>query len=463
MSIVNTIRFRLEPDRILPQFQRLRWEVIEVSLADVLLRGIHPWMGPNEPPSLEAEFLNRFNGKDAKPEALEGFGLAYDLNQSSVPYMDSRSRFERTLHSIRESVYFVEGLSYVELLEVAKNRLREEWNNATARRLLEKVCFGFPTLRQFLKRKDPRLKLSGYGDLDRYNLGRVLSLEDFAERDSLLIAEGIPTPNFRNARFLERITDGKGRLRLLPELHDFAISAHSTVSGPPVSSVHVVWHVTRSGHTLAFHPDIGGSAPKRTAAREFAERWRTDQGRLVFRTSIQQACEMMAAGVAAPTFPRLSYTQKLAGLPASAELTQSRVDAFHIGGYPTQRLNGAQLRELLRTYGVSMTGTKEDLLEKLSALAARKYAEKEATMDAYFRANRLVLVAKLPPYAERLTVFQDVSKLHNLLLTMYALRHLRGNAILEPDHENATYTVEELALALVTGKVALAGGFLLVA
>jgi len=80
-------------------------------------------------------------------------------------------------------------------------------------------------------------------------------------------------------------------------------------------------------------------------------------------------------------------------------------------------------------------------------------------MDTYFTANRLVLVTKLPATTVKLSVLEDAPMLHSLLLTMYALRHLRGNAILEPGHENTTYTIEELALALVNGKVSLVGGF----
>jgi hypothetical protein len=43
---------------------------------------------------------------------------------------------------------------------------------------------------------------------------------------------------------------------------------------------------------------------------------------------------------------------------------------------------------------------------------------------------------------------------------MYVLKHLRGNAILEADHENDTYDLEDLALALVNGRTSLTGAFL---
>jgi hypothetical protein len=216
--------------------------------------------------------------------------------------------------------------------------------------------------------------------------------------------------------------------------------------------------VTRAGQTLTFHPDLGSGNAARVSARAFAERWRTDHGRLVFRTSIERIGAMVAGNEAIPSFPRLQYTHKVSG-HATAELAAGRVDAFHIGGYPTDKLNGAQIREILRAYGVSMTGTKDALVDKLATLTARTYAEKEPFLDAYFRSNRLMLVARQPTASAKLIVFEDAPTLHNLLLTMYALRHLRGNAILEPGHENATYSIDELALALVCGKVSLAGAF----
>lgn len=62
-----------------------------------------------------------------------------------------------------------------------------------------------------------------------------------------------------------------------------------------------------------------------------------------------------------------------------------------------------------------------------------------------------------------LSVLDDLAYLKNLVLTMYAVKHLRGDAILEAAHSNDTFSEEELALALVTGKVSLQGAFLRVA
>lgn len=459
MSTLETFRFWLEPDKVIPQFKRLHWELILVPVADVLLHGVHPWMGPDKHPSLEEVFLERFNQETAKARALTRFGLTHDICSPSAYYGGKGSRFERMLESIRDDIYFVDDLAYLEVLEIAKQRLAEIWDHCTALTLAEKAYPGFQDLRQFLKSKDPRLKLSGYDDIGKYNLGKILSLEDFADKDALIIAEGIPTPNFRDTRFLQSVTDEQGRLRLVPELKHVTMTTLFRSNDPRLTGVHLQWHVTRSGQTLTFHPDVGGSPIKRTVAGEFAARWRTDHGRLVFQTSIDNLSRMTETDAATPSFPRLSYKSKDEGQIASAELTLTRIEAFYIGTYPTCALNGEQLREVLRAYGVPMTGNKEELLEKLAKLAARKYQEKQQGMDAYFTANRFVLIAKQAYTCAKLSIFEDVPKLHNLILTMYALRHLRGNVILEPTHENVTYSVDELAFALVTGKVNLTGGF----
>ena len=83
-------------------------------------------------------------------------------------------------------------------------------------------------------------------------------------------------------------------------------------------------------------------------------------------------------------------------------------------------------------------------------------------MDAFFSENRFVRINATPPRSERLPLLEDEPLLRNLLLTMYAMKHLRGNAILDVAHDNNTYTEEQLAHALLTGKVGFSGAFLCV-
>jgi hypothetical protein len=47
-----------------------------------------------------------------------------------------------------------------------------------------------------------------------------------------------------------------------------------------------------------------------------------------------------------------------------------------------------------------------------------------------------------------------------MLLAMYAVKHVRGNTILEASHVNDTFELEDLARALIGGNVSVNGVFL---
>ncbi|NUM53466.1 MAG: hypothetical protein HUU46_07470 [Candidatus Hydrogenedentes bacterium] len=465
MSALQTFRFRLEPDPEIPRFKRLHWELVDVPIADVLTRGVHPW-DPDKHPSILDAFVQRMNCEEAKVTDLVPMGHSHDIiADSGYIWIDkSSSKFQRTLKAVQEGIYFVVGLSYVELLGIAKERLRARWSHGVAKTLAEKSHYGFQALRQFLKSKDKSIKLSSYDDIDGYDLGRILSLEDFEQHDKLLVSEGIPTQNFRLASALSQFADNDGRLRLVPEIRALTFAVIMKSDKPHVCGTHVQWHVTRTGKMLTFRPDLGNnSVAKRAAAEAFAMRYRVDDRRFVFRTTVDKLTEMLERNEGAPTFPSLNYTSKQGPPTATAEVEPSRVRAFHIGKYPTSRCSGDILREVLREHGVPMTGAKDKLVSKLAGLIADTYAKHQSDLDHFFAEHRFLRIASAPSSAADLPILEDMRYLRNLVLTAYVIRHLRGNAILEPSHENATYTVEELALALLEGKLAFTGALLRVA
>ncbi|GMW03621.1 MAG: hypothetical protein AMXMBFR84_47550 [Candidatus Hydrogenedentota bacterium] len=460
MSTLQTFQFWLEPDREIPRFKRLHWHLVDVPVADVLLQGIHPWQGHDKHPSLLDALLQRLNSEEAKVAALTPMGHSYDVISDGGYVYGDRCRFQRTLKTVHEDMYFVEDLSYMELLDIAKQRLRNRWDHSIAKALAERAHCGFQSLRQFLKSKDKSIKLSSYDDVDTYNLGNVLTLDDFERHDKLLINEAIPTQNFRSASALAQFTDGQGRLRLTPEIRAMSLAVIVKSEMPHISGTHVQWHITRSGHTLTFRPDLGGSASKRPAAEEFAKRWRTDDGKLVFRTTVERLGDILEREGGTVSFPALNYTSRHYEPTAAVEVEPSRVRTFHIGRFATSKCTGEMLRELLRENGVSMTGNKDNLLAKLGKLAADKYTETKPTLDDYFQQNRYMRITASPSATAELPVLEELRYLRNLVLAMYALRHLRGGVLLEPSHENPTYTPEELALALLDGKVAFTGALL---
>ena len=463
MSMLKTFRLWLESDEDFPRFQRLRYEKVDVSLRDVLLGGVHPWTenkeGTDVHPSLIDALLQRLNDSGSKFAEFDGFGYSHDVTSQQGYFYQKGSRFVRNLDHIGTQLYFVDRLSYVELLEEAKAHLREHWRNDVALRMLNQMSHAFPDQRRFLKEKDKTIKLSGRDSLADYDLGQILSLEDFEGRENIIIQEAFGTVNLRKAAFLAQVTDAQGRLRLTPDIRRVTFTLIPQAS----NYVHLLWHVEREGEVWRFRPEIGKSDAKRRAAMEFAQTWRTDEGRLCFSTTLDRMEQMMEERIAVPGFPALNYTFDHRGPRAAAEVAEHRVPAFFIGGFHSHKSSGETLREILREYGVPMTGNKGKLLQKLAHLAAKQYEIKKPDMDAYFAEDRFVRIAKTPVKSERLPLLEDMPLLRNLLLTMYAMQHLRGNAILDVAHDNNTYTEEQLAQALLTGRVEFTGAFLRVA
>jgi hypothetical protein len=455
MKTLQTFKLWLEPDRDIPQFRRLRWATVSVSIQDVLLNGVHPWSGPDKHSTLCEAMLRIVNEEAVRLPDFVQFGYCPDVSVLSGYAWEKPSRFERVLEAIRGQTYCVDDLSYLELLNIAKTMLRSQWMHSHVREMARAAHPGFQELRQFLKSKNSKIKLSSYENVDQYDLAEVLTLDDFEQRDNLIISHAIPTLNFRRASFLGKVTDDQGRLRLVPEIR------HVTLTETPLKPdyVHTVWHVAREGSMWRFRPDIADAKAKRVHIQEFAAQWRTDEGRLCFTTTTERLVEMVERKAVEPSFPSLNYNSAEQGPTAGAVVDSSHVKAFHIGGYARAGTTGDQLKDILRQYEVSMTGNKEQLLQKLATLAATKYRERLPEMDRFFARHRFVRMQSAPSTVAELPLLEDLTYLRNLVLTMYAVKHLRGDAILEATHENTTYTEDELAHALLIGKVSLTGAF----
>ena len=261
---METFRLWFEEDREIPRFKRLAFEKVLVSIADVLKKGIHPWQGANVHRSLKEKFVEVLNSGEMKPAELGQFGYCADVSCVVSSYdWQKESQFEETLERARDGVYFVESLSYMELLEIAKERLQRNWSHRTAHSLLSRTHVGFDEMRRFLKAKDKDIKLSGYADVDRYDLGRILSLQDFQGEDSILISEGLPVTNFRSTRFLEKVTDDRGLLRLTDGIRDFQV----TVSGSGRFCLpSVLFNCQGDGDTIRFVPELNSDQEEREAA-----------------------------------------------------------------------------------------------------------------------------------------------------------------------------------------------------
>lgn len=99
----------------------------------------------------------------------------------------------------------------------------------------------------------------------------------------------------------------------------------------------------------------------------------------------------------------------------------------------------------------------------MASLAADEYEKYVPDLDEFFTEHRFIRTTAIPPKTMNFPVLTDEQTLRGLILAMYAVKHLRGNAILDAAHENTTYTPEEVAKALVDCRLGLSGGFLEVA
>jgi len=74
------------------------------------------------------------------------------------------SKLEHTLRTLTDSIFYVERLRYDELLEVGRKALARKWDDKLARLMLQSVRVDFNSIREFLKSKDNKVKLSGYSE-----------------------------------------------------------------------------------------------------------------------------------------------------------------------------------------------------------------------------------------------------------------------------------------------------------
>lgn len=459
---LKTFKLWLEPDPEIPRFQRLQWRLVDVPVADVLLHGIHPWAGDDRHRSLPEEFLHRMNTDEARIPALTPFNYCADAYCPDSHFSGNKTKFERLLEIMRDTIRFVVDLEYLELLEIARTRLAANWSHETAHAMMTDVFYGFQELRRFLKSKDDSIRLSSRDDVDLLDLKRLVSIDDFTNNDAVVIGHGIPVCNFRQTTFLNSVMDSEGRLRILPEIRNLSV-IHTDRSGGSKNGPALTWYVTRTGHTLAFRPDIGDDARKREMAERFAARWRTDHGRLCFNTSIDRLAEMMERDLVRLDFPDLKYLYPGYVHSAHVAVVPSRIEIHQVGRFITKDASADLLKTILRIHGLSTSGVKKVLIDRLTELAATEYRKHLPELDAYFARNHFVRAETGTINSVPFPVLRETGDLHCLLLTMYAVRHLRGNAILEAAHVNDTYTEEELARALLNRDVTLSGSFLRVA
>lgn len=457
---METFRLWIEDDPEIPCFKRLAYEKVNVSLADVITRGIHPLEAETTHTTLGERFVQILNSDDLKPEEMARADFCHDISHVGYYfYFHDSSRFEETLERIKGSIYFVEELSYMELLTLARERLQKMWSHEIAHEFLIRAFPLFDKARSFVKTRDKSIKLSGYADFKRYDLGRILSLADFESEDNLIITAGIPSTNFRSIHFIKQVTDDRGLLRLTNCIEHFQLEVDFPAEDHCLHFT-LLYNCQSDGEKIRFRPVLDSDPAKRVRVKEFASRWRTGQGCYCFTVDISRLGQMVQQSRCRILFPSLDYMYPRDGIASYATITRSKVTLYSVGGYMTCDTSCHKIQEALRTHGVSMTGRKEDLIEKLARLTVEVYQEKEPEMDVYFTSQKFIRVASEDESGENTFPILQECDLRNLVLTMYIMKHLRGNTILEAGYRNDTYDLLSIALALIKNEVTLKGSFL---
>lgn len=455
---MQAFQLSLIPDEQFPQFKRLKSKIVDVPLSDILLRGIHPWGNSNHSSRLVETVQAKLNAPEALIAELRELGYSHEFTYSSERgYYREGSLFERFLADIHDHIYFVDTLGYQELVAIAKKALADNWTHQTVYNLLSRIFNDFNSLRDFLKSKSKQIKLSGYQDIGNYDLGQILTLDDFQDEDKVLIGQALPITNFRPTSMLKQVADDRGLLKLTDSISHFQLRSDG-YRNIAYSEV-ITYSCTRKGESIRLLPCLMPHATAREHARLIAERWRRDKGRYCFTTDIKHVEEMIEKANFQIGFPNLNYREPEKPSISNAALTEHRVQTHAIGGFIQAKAPGDVIKKVLNNHDVSMTGRKEELLEKLAKLSASVYRTKEKELDDYFSRNHFMRIEATSSESHPFDVLNDCD-LKNMILAMYVTRHQRGNTILTPRHSNDTYDLVTLAAALISGEVNAAGAFL---
>lgn len=457
---MNTFKLWFEPDTEIPAFKRLRFEATDVPLKDILHRGIHPdWIRASRAlSSLKNRLYGILNQDAMKIPQLDSLGYCQKIAESNYYYLcyDLTS----VLRRIEKSVLFIDDIDYPQLIEHAAERLRTVWSHKVACSLAQRVYPDFNDLRDFLKRTDKRIKLSGYKDLDKYDLAAVLSVDDFSGHDKAIIATAIEQPNFRKTAFLDAVTTNEGYLSVTDCFDWFSLEIRNEDESQDKALI--VW-CDVNGDSVYLMPDPDRFADKRKKAEAFAKTWGDGSSQYCFTVPIETVERMLDDPDIMLTFEGYAYDDPATcRSPAYMSIRGPTINRFTVQRYPTVDTTNDIIKEILAAHGVSMTGRKDQLIDKLTTLATERYNALEPILDKHFAAQHYL---KTPQGKKRkaaaFPVLED-NRLNQLVLGIYIARRLRGNVILEAGNQTTAVSATDTARALIEQKITLECDFIAV-
>ena len=477
---MKAYRLFFKLDRAVPQFKRLRFEEVEVPLRDVLTRGCHPvgachYRGsPKRDTSHAAEaVVNKLNEDDARVAALKDFGYSHDLHTASPPsryaYGGSWQYREPTLadqlRALGKEVYFVRDLAFRELFKIAWERLKAGWTTAVARSMLLKRFYEFNELRRFLKSKDASVKLHKRDEVETLDLGAMLRPEDFKDQEKLVVEHGIPgSICFRRESALAGLTTEDG-----------VFSLASTVDHMELSANGITYNCERRGDGVRAVPELPrGERGLHGKARRVAKRF--GKSRYCFTAPIDEIEKLLVADGdgkegAKVRFPTLNYLDEEKESPVSSAsvVDDIRIPRFVVPATLTDARTNKELREALAYHHEKVSGTKAEMLKRIAGVCVRLYEKHEGKLRKLFKGRYVRLNynatdpgrcfdAKLEPRSTGGNGIVD-TPLRGTVISMFVMKHLRADRILDPGYENTAYSEEDLARALLSRQVMLQGTF----
>lgn len=452
------LKIWLEPDHRISAFSRMGYERIEVPIEDVLLKGIHPEsaMGVSGDFCQAAElFSRRLNDGEHRFDALSVQHLNAEIIVSSQgSYHDKRTALARTLEQVGHGVYFANEVTYDRIVKLARKYASTHWSHERAWNLLRSSRSGFSELRAFVKEKHPKLKIGSYDDMNDLDLANLLSVGDFMDEEQSLVLEALNCRNFRKVSALRGLTDDRHRVKFLDRIDWFELvvnpnRTHDCGQVKYACGVH--------GNTVHFKPELVASESQRKFARAFAREYRTTGGDYCFTMPVTLVQGILEHEEVALRFNNVRYLQRLNPLHSTARLRKEQIPRFGISWRKMETLD--QFRDALRTHGWKISGRKSELIKRTAKLAAERYAEVVPVLSEWFSDQRYVRVPNTQRFPTPFPLLED-EPLQNLLLSMFLMRHLRGNTVVDVNHENQSVQPEDMAEALLVGKTELKGCFL---
>lgn len=467
---MKVIKIELVPDKIIPELKRLKFSVENKPLKDVLLCGLHPLILLNSYQynyssyadhtiKLMSEHIVRNLNKDEnmtdnykefcyKLYVPVHYACWYDkpkYDENGIPW---------ELNEISERLYFIKAFSYSKLVQIATKSVKERWNHKLAKSILTVSQGDFNSVRKFIKQFDKNVVLKGWQDLDNYNLSTILSVNDFKEYTKTIINCGLETLNFRLEDSIKIFVTKDGYLSFKPRIEQFTLKIPRRDI-----ELHYNCHLKKD-NTIMLIPNIA-QIDERKKYLSFAKSI-IGKKRYCFSLDIEKTERLLKTGKI--SFPNLNYEEAETLTESKADVRDDvKVNAFEAGLIVDDSYTNYSLASILRDYGEKVSGVKEELINRIVKLIVRLYNKSKDELDKYFT-TKFIMVDSIScsRNSEEPIYFNPQIRKGSLkqsVISLYILKHLRAKRILSSEWENTSYSVEELANALINRKVTLNGSF----